>query len=96
MKAAFSGSLAAGVQTCGEVFFCVLDAYAVECGEDSVTGFFFEYTIEVVKITVKHFFYFCAVNVLAVIVCKVVSEAYDISAGAGVGGDRVGEPVSVI
>ena len=96
MKSALSGSLVAGIKTCGEVFFCIPDADVVEGGDDGVTGFSFEHAVQVVKITVKHPLYRCAVDVLAVVGSEVVPERYDISASARVGSDGVGETSAVV
>ncbi len=82
MKTAFRGNLVAGIQTCGEVFFCVLDAYVAEGREYGVARFLFKYTVEVVKITVEHLLNLCAVNVLAIVGREVVTEGYDVSARA--------------
>ena len=96
MKAALRGNLVAGIQTCGEVFFCVADAYVAEGREDGVTRFLFKYAVEVVKITVKHFLKLCAVNVLVIVGREIVTEGYDVSASTGTGGDGVDEAASVV
>lgn len=96
MKAALRGNLVAGIQTCGEVFFGVADAYVAEGREDGVARFLFKYAVEVVKITVKHLLNLCTVDVFVIVGREIVTEGYDISTRTGVGGDGVGEAATVI
>ena len=42
MKSAFGSDLAAGIKACGEVFFGIFDADAVQCRKNGAAGRFFE------------------------------------------------------
>ena len=54
VEAAARGSLAAGVKTCCEVFFCIPDSYVIKSRKNSISGFFFEYSVKIVEIAVIH------------------------------------------
>ena len=45
MKTAFNSNLAAGIKSCGEVFFCVFNANVVQGGKNGIAGGFFEYAV---------------------------------------------------